>query len=171
MNAIPRMSSLVIAALLAGACEDPPPVIVPVVGPCESADSGMACLELGVGADATPIADESPIDLVHGPQGGWHVEVGVRLLHIDAEGTTLIYEARREEDDTVLSTVRYGITPRRLIESGPYLVRANDLVVFEITSPDAVLDQRVTFEARIEDENGIELASDVRTLLVVDEEA
>nr|MDQ3037790.1 hypothetical protein [Myxococcota bacterium] len=110
------------------------------------------------------------IELVFGPQGGWHVDAGVRLRGIDATGTTITYEARREEDGRVLSTVRLGITPRRLIEDGAYLVRTGDLVAFEIASANEVLDRMVTIEARLEDANGAELASDVRTLRVVDEE-
>ena len=163
----PRTALLALAAaLLAGACREPTPE--PVRGRCEDAEPGVACLEIAAGADAAPVADGSEVELVFGPQGGWHVEVGMRFLGIDTEGTLLTYEARREEDGAIVSTMRYGITPRRLGTDGDYRLRTGDLVVFDITSADQIADRAITIEARLEDENGAEIASDVRTLEVVD---
>lgn len=154
------------ASLLVSACGGPPPGAP--AGACAEVEAGVACLELGIGAEAAPAVDGADVELVFGPQGGWHVDAGVRLRGIDAAGTAVTYEARREDDGLVLSTVRLGVNPRRLIEQSPYLVRTGDLVAFEIESDDAVLDRMITIEVRLEDASGAEIASDVRTLRVVD---
>jgi hypothetical protein len=153
-------------AVSVAACREPTPE--PVRGRCEDAEAGVACMEIADGADASPIADGSEVELVFGPQGGWHVEVGMRFRGIDTEGTLLTYEARREDDGEIVSTMRYGITPRRLGTDGDHRLRTGDLVVFDITSADQITDRAITIEARLEDENGAEVASDVRTLQVVD---
>ena len=42
-------------------------------------------LEIGLGVGAfTPVADGDPMPLIHGPQGGWHLEIGLLATHIDA---------------------------------------------------------------------------------------
>jgi hypothetical protein len=131
------------------------------------ADPDAACVELGIGPDVSPIADGAEIELVHGPQGGWHVELGVRFTDIDPSGATLVYEAHNDDGER-LSRMRYGITPRRLVVDGHHQVRPDDLVIFDIDSGDRVRDRVVTFEVRLEDETGVEISSDVRTLRVVD---
>src|SRR5688500_8056715 len=63
-------------------------------------DSGMpggsGRLELGTGTTAfQEIGGTSPtLDLVHGPQGGWHVDLAVRIYVADPEGMILAYEGR-----------------------------------------------------------------------------
>ena len=125
-------------------------------------------MELGVGEDAVPARDGDEIELVFGPQGGWHVEVGVRLVEIDPGGTVVVYEARREEDGALLSQMRYAVNVRRLEDDGDARVRRGDLAIFDIASADEVVDRDVTIEARLEAESGQVIASDVRTLRVVD---
>lgn len=127
-------------------------------------------MELGVGPDAVPALDGDEIELVFGPQGGWHVEVGVRLTGLDPEGTVVTYEAYREEDGALLSRMRYAVNPRRLVAEGDASVRRGDLAIFDIASSDEVADRDVTITARLEDESGQVIATDLRTLRVVDRE-
>lgn len=137
-------------------------------GRCDDPD--VPCVELGVGPEIVPVADDEEIELVHGPQGGWHVELGVRFTGIDPLAITLVYEAHREDDGELVAQMRYGITPRRLGVDGHHRLRAEDLVIFDIDSGDQVRSRRTTFTVRIEDESGAELASDTRTLRIIDRE-
>lgn len=60
--------------LLAGACPEPP-------GPC-GADAPWAQLMRGDDPDVE-LQDGEGIVMVHGPQGGWHLEFGVRAVDPD----------------------------------------------------------------------------------------
>jgi hypothetical protein len=59
---------------------------------CDGKDRGPACLPgddptltigLGLG-EYTPIPDGGEFPLVHGPQGGYHLEIGLLATHLDA---------------------------------------------------------------------------------------
>jgi hypothetical protein len=59
----------------------------PEVGAC-AACVGPRCdpptLEIGLGLDGfAPLAEGGAFPLIHGPQGGYHLEIGLRATHLD----------------------------------------------------------------------------------------
>jgi hypothetical protein len=142
-----------------------------VPGRCDDpVEAGLACMELLVDQEMRPVVDEAPVELVFGPQGGWHLDVGVRFAGLDPAGATLTYVVVRERDRAELSRVRFAINPRRLVSVPPYQLRPRDLAILDVASASEVVGERVTIETRIEDAEGAELARDVVTLRVVDED-
>lgn len=125
-------------------------------------------MELVFGDDAVLLADEAEVELIHGPQGGYHVVAGVRMIGVDADGKIVVYRATRERDGALLSEMRYGITARRLTADGAFRVRSGDFVILDVTGPDQIAGELLTVEARLETSEGAELATDVRTLSVID---
>lgn len=77
----------VLALSLLGACSGgPDPAAAPsdtgsadTAGPCRSAP---ATVEIGTGdSEFVPLAEDDPVIMVHGPQGGWHMLGSVRVRH------------------------------------------------------------------------------------------
>jgi hypothetical protein len=163
------LASVLAASLALGLLACGPPGRAPL-GACLERDGGAgACVELGTGPAATPVHDGADVELVHGPQGGWHLDVGARLLEVAADGLVLAYEVRTTEG-AVLGSVRYAINARRLVVDGPYLVRAGDIVILDITDGSEVTGTRVEVEVRLEDAARAVLAADARELVIVDRE-
>ena len=51
---------------------------------CESSGTGVAQLELGTGEyNFESVEELGAVELVHGPQGGWHVWLSVRAEHLN----------------------------------------------------------------------------------------
>lgn len=50
-------------------------------GPC--APGPDPTLEIGIGVGGYTAVDNGEFPLVHGPQGGYHLEIGLRATHID----------------------------------------------------------------------------------------
>jgi len=142
----------------------PGPAPVPV-GRCDQADAGPSCVELGVGPDAAIAVDTVP--LVHGPQGGWHLEVGLRFRATEVGDDLAVEYEARGEDDRVLGSVRYAIEPRRLVRDGESILRQGDIVILDVASGDEVLDTRVTIEVRISQGDAAATPIDERALRVV----
>jgi hypothetical protein len=151
--------------LLAGGC-----VEESVPGRCASTDGRRAglCAELGVGPRAEPVAEEGEIELVHGPQGGWHLEVGVRIVGEVPEGLVVSYRVRRANDDAVLGTSRFALSPRRLRSEGEYAVRSGDIVVLDVEHGSQVVGIAIELEMTLTDAAGATVAGDARMLTIVD---
>lgn len=142
-----------------------PPAPAPL-GRCDQADAGAGCVELGVGDDAAVV--EGAVPLVHGPQGGWHVVVGLRFRDTAvADGLAVEYTVRDADDDRVLGTARYAIEPRRLVVSGEYSLRQGDIVILDVASGDEVLDTEVVITVGLAQGTGEASAIDERVLTVV----
>ena len=73
--------------------------------------------------------------LVHGPQGGWHLEVGLRFRAAEVGDDLAVEYEARGEDDRVLGTVRYAIEPRRLVREGESLLRTGDILILDVAKP------------------------------------
>lgn len=158
-----------LAALLAGcgetkdtgateSLEDPPPT-----EPLE--------LELGAGRTAFVEldADAPTLEIISGPQGGWHLEVTLRLSHYDEEPLVLDYQALDLEGRSLGFPAEYAVDVDRLLEvDGERFVRVGDRVVFDVPDPDLVrgLQIRVTCRASRGDQ---ELAATEETVLLIDE--
>lgn len=99
-GAIPRPGAavVVLVAALAPGCD---PTATPG-DPCSAGDAPE--LEVGKGGlSFSPMDDGGTIELVHGPQGGYHVEVALRAKWIDASHT-LLGRFEGEIDGQVLAT-------------------------------------------------------------------
>lgn len=68
-----------------------------------------AALEVGGGASSfEPLAEGSPVTMVHGPQGGWHVLASARFANLHAI-VGIDYVIRVAADDTVISDNFYRV--------------------------------------------------------------
>lgn len=136
------------------------------IGRCDLGDAGAdGCVELGVGADAS-VAEES-IPLVHGPQGGWHLEVGLRMRGaVPLEDLAVEYEVRNEE--RVLGVMRYAIEERLLEPDGALgMRRVGDIVILEVEDGRPLLGSRVSVTVRLESAGSGLVEIDRRSLTIV----
>lgn len=160
------MRPAVLFAMLA-ACAGPP--APRPAGRCEGQDGGAnPCIELGVGPDARPAISADTIEIVHGPQGGWHLEVGARFVGLDPDGLEVAYDVTRLRDGASLGASRFRVAARRLLSEPPALVRAGDIVVLDVIRGDDLVGDEVQVALRVE-AAGAEVGSDARTLVVVDQ--
>jgi hypothetical protein len=86
-------------------------MIVLVVG-CGSDDKGKGkdsglpalTLEAGLGEDAfTDVADGTETMMVHGPQGGWHIDTAVRMCNVSGQLVQLLPRVTVESTGEVLA--------------------------------------------------------------------
>jgi hypothetical protein len=125
-------------------------------------------VELGTGlANFVDIpATGADLELIAGPQGGWHLEATARLYDLTVEGLLLSY--RIERGGTVISMpVEFALSERRLTRDGDRWLRAGDQVRFEITEPADVVGDVVEFIVTANPTDG-ESVTDSRTITVVD---
>jgi hypothetical protein len=143
----------------------------PDAGPPGDAMAAMPRVELGTGgASYREIATTgATLELVHGPQGGFHVDVAVRFWDVEPDGTILGYVGRDTATDTVITLPsRFELSARRVVREGDHWVRAGDILVFDAMSPDAVVGKTVEITATLEPTAGAPV-TDTRTIVVVDD--
>ncbi len=129
---------------------------------------GVARVELGTGlANFVDIpATGADLELIAGPQGGWHLEATARLYELTVEGLLLSY--RIERVGTVISMpVEFALSERRLSRDGDRWLRAGDQVRFEITEPADVVGDVVELIVTANPTDG-EPVTDSRTITVID---
>ncbi len=125
-------------------------------------------LVLGTGqATFVDLAPGSDIELIHGPQGGYHVYTTALLgLGVSPDAYVLRYDVRRT-DGTELGTTQVMLLERRLARACGGWFRGGDFVVLSIASPAEVIDQEVDVVVRVFD-GTTEIASDTRRVRIVD---
>lgn len=111
------------------------------------------------------------LELVGGPQGGFHVFVTARIFEMDPDGMTLTFDATNvATGENVGTPASFNLVLARIQREGDHFVRAGDFLILDNMSPDAVrgltLDVRVTAQ---EADGGL-MATDHREILVVDNE-
>lgn len=122
-------------------------------------------IELGAGtANFVPIGDT--MELVAGPQGGWHLNVTCRLYELDLDGITLSYRIERE-GVMVSMPLSLELAENRFVREGDHWLRAGDFVVFDITMPSDVVGDTVTITVTA-DPTDAEPVSDSHTVMVAD---
>jgi hypothetical protein len=147
-----------VAAL--GAC------VAPAVG-----EPAALAVELGAGrTQFEPFDEESPsLEVVSGPQGGWHFELTLRLDGYDGRPLALDYRARDDAGDSVGFPATYLVSSEKFVATGDgQHVRVGDRVVLEIDGPRAVAGNELVVSCEASHDGAV-LASDEQRVSVVDE--
>ncbi|GAB4206455.1 MAG: hypothetical protein OHK0013_23170 [Sandaracinaceae bacterium] len=109
------------------------------------------------------------IELVFGPQGGYHVEATALFgLAVSPDMHVLRYDVTRL-DGTELGTTQIALLERRLTRACNGWFRGGDILVLAITGPADVVDDEVDITVSVLDARG-EVARDVRRVRIVDRE-
>lgn len=130
----------------------------------------LARVELGTGTTSFVTIPESgaELELVAGPQGGWHIDVTARLYELIIEDLLLTYEIER--DGVIISMPRQFMLREALVTpEGDHYLRAGDFVPFEISQPSDVVGDTVVVRAIAEATDGAR-AEDEHTVTIVDNE-
>lgn len=129
-----------------------------------------AWIELGGGALAfAPLDDGDPVELVAGPQGGFHVDVALRFGGIGPGGLQLVYDAVDAATAEVVSFQTLGtVTEASVAPTDGGWVRLGDRVVLDVIRPADVVGRDVVL--RVAASLGGVTISDTRRVRVVDED-
>lgn len=148
-------------------------------------DPGTAGGDAGLGADAGPPAGRvelgtgrttfvpipesgAALELVAGPQGGWHVDVTARLYEFEIAGLLLTYEIVR--DGEIISMPRQFVLREAIVvREGDHWLRVGDFVPFDIEMPSEVVGDTVTVRVVAQPAEGGP-DDDERVVRIVDEE-
>jgi hypothetical protein len=125
-------------------------------------------VELGTGeVSFVPIAESgATLELVHGPQGGYHVLVSVRVWDLDLDRVSLVYEV--SAGTRALSRTPFVLEASRFAREGDHVVRTGDFAILDVTGPEDVAGQDVLVRVTATADDGSS-ATDARTVTVVDE--
>ena len=129
-------------------------------------DTGPPVVEIGTGeAEFIPVPDGGEAELVHGPQGGYHVVGAVRMSGFDPDNTVLTYTVL--DGGTTLVEVPIAILARRLVRDGVAYLKLGDLLIFPIAGPADVVGRTLEIRASVT-RDGLPVANDTLTVTVVD---
>ena len=142
-------------------------------GPSGGGDAGPDAdprVELGTGRTSFVEIPESgaTLELIAGPQGGWHIDVTARLWDLTIDGLILTYEIRRDGEMINLPR-QFTLREALVVPEGDHYLRAGDFVPFDIAMPSDVVGDTVTVHVIAEHVDGPR-AEDSRTVTIVDEE-
>lgn len=124
-------------------------------------------LSLGQGAVAfTPLVEDR-VEVVFGPQGGWHIEPAVRGWGLDVEGLILSYDLLDAAGASRVITVEARLSGDRVVplDDGGW-ERVGDRLVLEIADEAEVVGGVFTLTARAAPRDGAEAAVEVEVTLV-----
>lgn len=161
-----RLASAVvpIAALALLACAEGPTEGEPDAAP----DVPAPRVELGTGDlsfVALPETDPT-LELVHGPQGGYHVHLSVRLWQLAPDRLSLTYQVVRP-GGAQLARVPLLLDSARFVREGDHLMRYGDLAILDIATADDVVGDTVIVRVSATAADGAS-ATDERTVTIVD---
>ena len=161
---------LPLCPLLGCAEAAPAPVADAAAPPVDVAVTGPARLELGAGTTRfEALTEGGTIELVLGPQGGWHVDLTARGVNLLPDGLTLRYEVRDDARPTAWNfPVAAALNARRVVAEGKGWARVGDRAVFDIRAGAEVTGRSVRITVRAE-RAGAVVAEDSRAVRVVDE--
>ena len=131
-------SAFVLCSLVCSCAESP-----------DTPSPGPPWLEVGAGSTAfQPLADGDDIELVMGPQGGWHLDVAVRFKAISPDGLALAYRAIDvESGDNLGFPIRSALNQDRVThEGGGVFVRTGDRIVLDIESPAVIFERAIEIQ-------------------------
>ena len=135
--------------------------------PTPPADASVELARSDAGVLST-VEDGDAVELVFGPQGGYHLDVGVWMRGVDPDGARLRYEVWEPGVETPYHyDAVYALRAGRYQRDGDAWMRA-DRALLDITDPGELVGRDVDVLVFLELADGSELA-DARTLRVVDE--
>lgn len=156
----PRLSSRFVGCLLAlhaaGCADDPPP------------PEGVR-VEVGLGLDRfVPVADGDPIELVFGPQGGWHVDLAARVYGANEADEIILSFRVYQPDGQIAYPIKRLVDPERAPRSEDgALEYPGAQLVFAIMDPSEVVGEGCRPEVELI--IGQDVYVDDRDLVVVDD--
>jgi hypothetical protein len=129
-----------------------------------------ARITLGAGrVNFVAIEEGDPVELVSGPQGGFHLEFTLRLFNGDPEGLVLDYRVYERQSAKQLSfPARYVIGKGYVLDKGDHFLRVGDRSILDVGSAMQAQGLQVDASCRIE-HAGIVIAEDQKTLTIIDE--
>jgi hypothetical protein len=137
-------------------------------GPDAHGPDAGAVLEIGTGEEGfEPLGDPPEVELVHGPQGGWHLTMAMRVWQLAPVG--LRWQVHRADDGRVLADLGLDVRPGSYVPIDGALVRAGELVILGIDRAGEVVDRGVRIDAYVRAATG-EMAARSMTVRVVDRE-
>jgi len=132
-----------------------------------------ARVELGTGTStfvALP-ATGAELELVHGPQGGYHVFVTARLYGLEPEGLSLTFDAADADTGAAVGhRTAIGLVAARVQREGDHYVRAGDILILDDGNPDNVRGHTLDVTVTATEADTGRSASDHRVALIVDNE-
>jgi hypothetical protein len=142
---------------------DPSPSIA--VG---DATGGAGWVRLGAGGTSfIPLADGDPVELVAGPQGGFHVDVGLQFGGFGPGGVVLSYDAVDPATAQRVSFVTEGLTTAASVTvSEDGWERLGDRVVLDVRTADEAVGRELVL--RVTGSVDGAAASDERRVVIVD---
>ena len=166
------MRFLLCLVLALAACGDdaPPPDDTTPRDAGELDLGGPPRVEIGTGVtEFVEVADGADVELVNGPQGGWHVDVAMRLYSVDPQELTMRIEGYDAATDMAIGVpIERTLTERRVQREGDHWLRVGDQLIFAIEAPEEVVGSDVRIEARIVTPEGVS-AEAQKVVHVVDE--
>ena len=119
-------------------------------------------MELGTGLEAfEPLPEEDPtLELVQGPQGGWHVHLSLRM-HGFAP-VELRYVITRVRDERVVCLLPLVVRAGTFVDRGDVSERVGDFAIFDIDVPSEIVGEEVVVMATLYDEDEASIRDEVR---------
>ncbi|MFT5353629.1 MAG: hypothetical protein ACI9KE_000829 [Polyangiales bacterium] len=149
------------ARALADAIED--------VGSSEQ-DAGDSSIAIGLGVvDFSVTSDGDDAELVAGPQGGWHVDVALRLFNLEPDGALLTLQGfDADSGDALTVPIARRLTRSRVRRVDDHWLRLGDQMVFDVDDPAEVTDREVRLTATIAEADGRETSGALRVHIIDD---
>lgn len=140
------MRRLFALAVLLGGCPTPP---APRIG----LDGATTFVEAGTGETTfAPLADGDELELVYGPQGGYHVWGACGIYGIDPEGACCTTRCATRTTSEVLADLSLALTTRRLTATSGGWLRAGDRVIFPgVTEPSGLVGRHAVLAIALEE--------------------
>lgn len=123
---------------------------VPRVDVGADVDASTGRVEIGTGlTEFIDIDDGDDVELVMGPQGGWHVDVALRLYDLDPQDMQLLIEGFYVEDDeSATIEIERLLTLRRVRDEGDHFLRVGDQLVFTVADGSLVEGRDIRIEVQ-----------------------
>ena len=131
--------------------------------------TGDPWIELGTGQYLFgSLSEGDDIELVAGPQGGWHVDVSLRFGGFGPSGIVLSYEAVHENGEAISFVTQAVLSSKSVLADGEGWQRVGDRIVLDIAAPAEVVGSSVVLHvnATLSEQSWV----DQRTVRVVDNE-
>lgn len=130
---------------------------------------GEPMVELGVGTSGWSALEEgAAVELVAGPQGGWHIDTALWFDGFGPDGVTLAYDAVSTDAQALSYVTQANLLSNSVLPAEEGWHRLGDRVVLDIQDPDQIVGAEIIL--RVSASLDGQSWSDTRQVVVVDEE-